>query len=43
MFSAQRLVGLFLIMQGDKKVSVHLMFTEQKAGKNILNSFNHLP
>jgi hypothetical protein len=32
-----------LKIQGDEKVSVHLMITAQKARKNILNSFNHLP
>jgi hypothetical protein len=31
------------IIQGDQKVSVHLMITVQKTSKNILNSFNHLP
>jgi hypothetical protein len=31
------------IIQGDQKVSVHLMITVQKTRKNILNSFNHLP
>jgi hypothetical protein len=31
------------IIQGDQKVSVHLMITVQKTCKNILNSFNHLP
>jgi hypothetical protein len=30
-------------IQGDQKVSVHLMITVQKTRKNILNSFNHLP
>jgi hypothetical protein len=30
-------------VQGDQKVSVHLMITVQKKRKNILNSFNHLP
>jgi hypothetical protein len=30
-------------IQGDLKVSVHLMITVQKTRKNILNSFNHLP
>jgi hypothetical protein len=29
--------------QDDQNVSVHLMITVQKARKNILNSFNHLP
>jgi hypothetical protein len=32
-----------LYVQGDQKVSVHLMITVQKTRKNILNSFNHLP
>jgi hypothetical protein len=32
-----------LHIQGDQKVSVHLMITVQKTLKNILNSFNHLP
>jgi hypothetical protein len=32
-----------LVIQGDQKVSVHLMITVQKIRKNILNSFNHLP
>jgi hypothetical protein len=31
------------ILQGEQKVSVHLMITIQKTRKNILNSFNHLP
>jgi hypothetical protein len=30
-------------IQGDQKVSVHLMITVQKTHKNNLNSFNHLP
>jgi hypothetical protein len=30
-------------IQGDQKVSVHMMITVQKTCKNILNSFNHLP
>jgi hypothetical protein len=30
-------------IQGDQKVSVHLMITVQTTRKNILNSFNHLP
>jgi hypothetical protein len=31
-------------IQGDQKVSVHLMITlQKKPRKNILNSFNHLP
>jgi hypothetical protein len=30
-------------VQGDQKVSVHLMITVQKTRQNILNSFNHLP
>jgi hypothetical protein len=30
-------------IQGDQNVSVHLMITVQKTGKNILNSFKHLP
>jgi hypothetical protein len=30
-------------IQGDQKVSVHLMITVQKTRKNILNSFSHLP
>jgi hypothetical protein len=28
-------------VQGDQKVSVHLMITVQKTRKNILNSFSH--
>jgi hypothetical protein len=32
-----------LIIQGDQKVSVHLMITVQKHAKIFLNSFNHLP
>jgi hypothetical protein len=31
------------LIQGDQKVSVHLMITVQKTRKNILNNFNHLP
>jgi hypothetical protein len=31
------------VLQGDQKVSLHLMITVQKTSKNILNSFNHLP
>jgi hypothetical protein len=31
------------IVQGDQKVSVHLMITVENTRKNILNSFNHLP
>jgi hypothetical protein len=31
-----------LFVQGDQKVSVHLMITAQKTRKNILNSFNHI-
>jgi hypothetical protein len=31
------------IIQGDQKVSVHLMITVQKTRKNILNSLDHLP
>jgi hypothetical protein len=31
------------VIQGDQKVSMHLMITIQKTRKNILNSFNHLP
>jgi 3-hydroxymyristoyl/3-hydroxydecanoyl-(acyl carrier protein) dehydratase len=31
------------LIQGDQKVSVHLMITVQKTSKNVLNSFNHLP
>jgi hypothetical protein len=31
------------LIQGDQKVSVHLMITVQKTRKNTLNSFNHLP
>jgi hypothetical protein len=30
-------------IQDGQKVSVHLMITEQKTRKNILNSFSHLP
>jgi hypothetical protein len=30
-------------IQGDQKVSAHLMITVQKTRKNILNSFSHLP
>jgi hypothetical protein len=30
-----------IIIQGDQKVTVHLMITVQKTRKNILNSFNH--
>jgi tRNA A37 methylthiotransferase MiaB len=30
------------LLQGDRKVSVHLTITVQKTRKNILNSFNHL-
>jgi hypothetical protein len=30
-------------IQGDQKVSVHLMIKVQKTCQNILNSFNHLP
>jgi hypothetical protein len=30
-------------IQGDQKVSLHLMITVQKTPKHILNSFNHLP
>jgi hypothetical protein len=30
-------------VQGDQKVSVHLMITVQKTRKNILYTFNHLP
>jgi hypothetical protein len=43
--------GLYMIIvreaytkvQGDQKVSVHLMITVQKTRKNILKGFNHLP
>jgi hypothetical protein len=31
------------VIQGDQKVSAHLMITVQKTRKNILNTFNHLP
>jgi hypothetical protein len=32
------------LIQGDQKVSVHLMITVQKkTRKDILNSFSHLP
>jgi hypothetical protein len=31
------------LIRGDQKVCVHLMITVQKTGKNILNSFSHLP
>jgi hypothetical protein len=31
------------VVQGDQKVSVHLIITVQKTHKNILNKFNHLP
>jgi hypothetical protein len=31
------------VVQGDQKVSVHLMITVQKTRKNILNASNHLP
>jgi hypothetical protein len=31
------------IIQGDQKVSMHLMITVQKTRKNTSNSFNHLP
>jgi hypothetical protein len=34
---------LYLFVQGDQKVSVHLIITVQKTCRNILNSFNHLP
>jgi sulfopyruvate decarboxylase TPP-binding subunit len=34
---------ILIQIQGDQKVSVHLMITIQQAYKNILNSFNHLP
>jgi arylsulfatase A-like enzyme len=30
-------------VQGDQKVSVHLMITVQNTRKNILNSFSQLP
>jgi hypothetical protein len=30
-------------IQGDQKVSVHLIITVQKTSKNILNILNHLP
>jgi hypothetical protein len=30
-----------LVIQGDHKVSVHLMITVQKTYRNILNSFTH--
>jgi hypothetical protein len=30
-------------MQGDQKVSEHLMIAVQETRKNILNNFNHLP
>jgi hypothetical protein len=30
-------------IQGDQKVSVHLIITVHKTRNNILNSFNHLP
>jgi hypothetical protein len=36
-------IYIYIYMQGDQKVSVHLMITVQKTRKNILNSFNHLP
>jgi hypothetical protein len=31
------------LLQGDQKVSVHLMITVQKTRKDNLNSFSHLP
>jgi hypothetical protein len=30
-------------IDGDQNVSAHLMITEHKTRKNILNIFNHLP
>jgi hypothetical protein len=30
-------------VQSDQKFSVHLMITEKRTSKNILNNFNHLP
>jgi hypothetical protein len=33
---------LYVHIQGDQKVSVHLMITVQNSRKNILNSFKHL-
>jgi hypothetical protein len=32
-----------IVIQGDQKVSVHLMITVQETLKKFLNSFNHLP
>jgi hypothetical protein len=37
------IVSMLTLIQGDQKVSAHLMITVQKTRKNILNSFNHLP
>jgi hypothetical protein len=41
---ALRLKGMSIChVQGDQKVSVHLIITVQKTHKNILNGFSHLP
>jgi hypothetical protein len=35
------IIIIIIIIQGDQKVSVHLMFAVQKTRKNILNSFSY--
>jgi hypothetical protein len=40
---SQLVATLVLKIQGDQKVSGHLMITVQKTRKNVLNSFSHLP
>jgi hypothetical protein len=40
----QRFFVRNVVVKSDQKFSVHLMISVQKkTGKNILNSFNHLP
>jgi hypothetical protein len=43
LYNTRRENCISINIQGDQKVSVHLMFTVQKTRKIILNSFNHLP
>jgi hypothetical protein len=38
-----RFLQIYVYIQGDQNVSVHLMITVEKTRKNILNVFNHLP
>jgi hypothetical protein len=41
--TTERPAYVILQLQGDQKVSVHLIITAQQIRKNILNSSNHLP